>query len=78
MLGIARGRVRVRFGGKQGKLFRLKPGDVVILPAGTGHEAIRATKDLIIRPILVCSSNFCRVGDLVLSDDHVLPTRKCS
>ena len=48
MLGVARGRARVRFGGKQGKLFRLKAGDVVILPAGTGHEAIRATKDLLV------------------------------
>jgi uncharacterized protein YjlB len=48
VLGIARGRARVRFGGKQGKLFHLKAGDVVILPAGTGHEAIRATKDLLV------------------------------
>ena len=48
VLGIARGRARVRFGGKQGKLFRLKAGDVVILPAGTGHEAIRATTDLLV------------------------------
>jgi uncharacterized protein YjlB len=48
VLGIARGRARVRFGGKRGKLFHLKPGDVVILPAGTGHEAISATKDLLV------------------------------
>jgi uncharacterized protein YjlB len=48
VLGIARGRARVRFGGKQGKVFRLQAGDVVILPAGTGHEAIRATKDLLV------------------------------
>lgn len=48
VLGIARGRARVRFGGKNGSSLLLIPGDVVILPAGTGHEALRATKDLLV------------------------------
>ena len=48
VLGIARGRARVRFGGKKGKSLLIGPGDVVILPAGTGHEALRATKDLLV------------------------------
>ena len=37
VLGIARGRVRVEFGGRQGRTIALKAGDVVVLPAGTGH-----------------------------------------
>lgn len=44
-LGIARGRARVRFGGDRGKEFELAPGDVAILPAGTGHQCLKATAD---------------------------------
>ena len=44
-LGIARGHARVRFGGDKGKEFELDPGDVAILPAGTGHQCLRASED---------------------------------
>jgi len=48
VLGIARGRARVRFGGAKGRALRLKAGDVVILPAGTGHQRLGGTKDLLV------------------------------
>ena len=48
VLGIARGRARVRFGGKKGRAVDLSAGDVVILPAGTGHQALRQSKDLLV------------------------------
>ncbi len=48
VLGIARGSARVRFGGDKGKTLALKAGDVVILPAGTGHRALSASKDLLV------------------------------
>jgi uncharacterized protein YjlB len=44
-LGIARGHARVRFGGDSGKEFELDPGDVAILPAGTGHQCLRTSRD---------------------------------
>lgn len=48
VLGIARGTVRAEFGGSNGKTLDLKAGDVVVLPAGTGHRRIKASKDLLI------------------------------
>jgi uncharacterized protein YjlB len=48
VLGIAQGHARVRFGGGAGKIIRLRPGDVVILPAGTGHERLSASRDLLV------------------------------
>jgi uncharacterized protein YjlB len=48
VLGIARGTVRVKFGGVDGKSIELKAGDVVVLPAGTGHRSLRSSRDLLV------------------------------
>ncbi len=48
VLGIARGHARVRFGGAKGRALKLKAGDVVILPAGTGHERLSGSEDLLV------------------------------
>lgn len=44
-LGVARGHARVRFGGDQGQELEIQAGDVAILPAGTGHQCIKASDD---------------------------------
>jgi uncharacterized protein YjlB len=48
VLGIARGRVRVILGGENGEEFVLEAGDVVVLPAGTGHKRIEGSDDLLV------------------------------
>jgi uncharacterized protein YjlB len=48
VLGVARGRAKVRFGGEHGEDVDLMAGDVVVLPAGTGHQRIWASPDLLV------------------------------
>ncbi len=47
-IGIARGRAKVRFGGHNGRELDLDAGDVAILPAGTGHQCLWASRDLVV------------------------------
>jgi uncharacterized protein YjlB len=41
-LGIYEGEVTVQFGGDGGVTITARPGDVVVLPAGTGHKKLSA------------------------------------
>ena len=47
-MGIARGRAKVRFGGNKGAEVELIQGDVAVLPAGTGHQCLWASPDLMV------------------------------
>jgi len=48
VLGVARGNCRIEFGGVKGRMFKLSIGDVAILPAGTGHRLIKASKNFLV------------------------------
>ena len=48
MLGVARGSAKVRLGGDRGRAFKFSAGDIVVLPAGTGHQCLGASKDFLV------------------------------
>ena len=48
VLGIAAGTANVMLGGPQGQALELSAGDVVILPAGTGHRNLGSSADLLV------------------------------
>jgi uncharacterized protein YjlB len=45
-LGIYSGEVTVQFGGDAGVKVTAKPGDVIVLPAGTGHKRVALKGEL--------------------------------
>ncbi len=48
VLGIARGRATVLFGGEAGEALEIEPGDVVVIPAGVGHKKLEGSGDLLV------------------------------
>jgi len=48
VMGVARGSGRIECGGVKGRILKVKAGDVVILPAGTGHRLIEASRDFLV------------------------------
>lgn len=48
VLGICRGEARVRLGGAKGMVTTVRAGDVVVIPAGGGHQNLGASDDLLV------------------------------
>lgn len=45
VLGVSRGTATILLGGEQGQNFDVGVGDVIVLPAGTGHKCIQSSDD---------------------------------
>ena len=45
VLAVYRGTATLQFGGEKGRKFVVKPGDVVVIPAGVGHKRIERSLD---------------------------------
>ena len=48
VLAICRGQATVRFGGEKGETLLVAAGDVALLPAGTGHQRLSPSGDLLV------------------------------
>lgn len=48
VMGVARGTARIECGGIKGRIVRVNPGDVVVLPAGTGHRLIDSSRNFLV------------------------------
>ena len=48
VLGICQGEAEVRLGGQHGLVMMVKAGDALVLPAGTGHQNLGSSPDLLV------------------------------
>ena len=69
-LGVYSGEVTVQFGGDGGVTVTAKPGDVIVLPAGTGHKKLSSRGALGVVGAYPegADPDLCRAGVIKIAD----------
>lgn len=71
VLACISGEASVQLGGPDGKVIQFSKGDVVLLPAGTAHKRVKASKDFSIIGAYPDGREFdTHKGDEITSDDE--------
>ena len=47
-MGVYSGTGQIRLGGSNGIITEVQSGDVIVIPAGVGHENLRASADFVV------------------------------
>jgi uncharacterized protein YjlB len=78
VLGIARGRVSVEFGGAAGERIALEVGDVVLIPAGVSHKRVGGSGDLLVVGAYPGNGDYDEVRPCKRTPPPALPPPGCA
>jgi uncharacterized protein YjlB len=75
VLTVCRGMAKVQLGGEHGPIFSVKPGDVILIPAGVGHKNLGADSDFLVvgayPPGQNWDMNYGQAGERPAADQNI-------
>ncbi len=75
VLAVYQGKAKVQFGGENGVIISVGPGDVVIISAGVGHKNLGSSRDFRVvgayPPGQRCDMNYGKPGERPQADENI-------